>query len=201
MASDAAPQPHNARSGMLARGFAAVRSLGILPLLVVVALGALGGLGAFTFGYGKGFSYMRNDPSACANCHVMQDHFEAWQKSSHHQVATCNDCHLPHNFVGKWWVKSDNGFFHSLAFTTGSYHDPIQIKDRNRRVTQNACLHCHENTVHQMYPVEASWTGGKTAATQMTQCIQCHNDVGHAGRRRGSVGFGNREGPTPLYSP
>ncbi len=155
-------------------------------IVVAILLGLVVGLGAFTFGYGKGFSYLQDDPAACANCHVMQDHFASWERSSHHDVATCNSCHLPHNFVGKWWVKSDNGFFHSLAFTTGQFHDPIQIKPRNRRVTQNACLHCHQATVHEMLPApEATAQAGGA----MLQCIACHADVGHAGRRRGSIGF------------
>lgn len=161
---------------------------GFIPVALAILLGLIGGIGAFTFGYGKGFSYMSNDPTACANCHVMQDHFDSWQKSSHHHVATCNDCHLPHNFVGKWYVKSENGFFHSLAFTTQSYHDPIQIKPRNRVVTQNTCLHCHQDIVHQMLPEEANG--------QMLQCIQCHADVGHAGRRRGSIGIPPRDPPS-----
>src|SRR5690606_1423270 len=67
-----------------------------------VLFGILGGVGAFTFGYGQGASYLSNNPLACANCHVMQDHYNSWQNSSHRHVAVCNDCHLPHNFAGKW---------------------------------------------------------------------------------------------------
>lgn len=162
---------------------------GFFPIALAILLGLIGGIGAFTFGYGKGFSYLVDDPKTCANCHVMQDHYDSWQKSSHHNVATCNDCHLPHNFIGKWYVKGDNGFFHSLAFTTQDYHQPIQIKPRNRVVTQNACMHCHNDIVHQMLPENP---GG-----QMLQCIQCHNDVGHAGRRRGSIGVPPRD-PTSV---
>jgi cytochrome c nitrite reductase small subunit len=144
-----------------------------LPLLIAVALGAFGGIGAFTFGYGEGASYLTNDPQACANCHVMQGHYNSWVNSSHSNVAVCNDCHLPHNFVGKWITKADNGFFHSLAFTTNDFHEPIQIKPRNRRVTQNACLHCHADVAHNMLPAD---TGG-----DMLSCVHCHADVGHAG--------------------
>jgi cytochrome c nitrite reductase small subunit len=164
--------------------------IGFFPLAAAVVLGILGGVGAFTFGYGKGFSYLLDDPKACANCHVMQDHYDSWQKSSHHHVATCNDCHLPHDFVGKWVVKGDNGFFHSLAFTLENYHEPIQIKPRNRRVTQNACMSCHEDIVHQMMPAQP---GG-----EMLQCVQCHADVGHGQRRRGSTGFGPRDLHVPV---
>ena len=144
----------------------------ILPFAVAIIVGMLGGIGAFTFGYGKGFSYLLNDPRACANCHVMQGHFDSWVASSHHHVATCNDCHLPHNFAGKWMVKGDNGFFHSMAFTLQNFHEPIQIKPRNRRVTQNTCIDCHTDVVHQMLPEDPS--------AQMLLSNHCHQDVGHA---------------------
>lgn len=143
-------------------------------LAVTVAVGLLVGLGAFTFGYGQGASYLVDDPQACANCHVMDGHLESWQKSSHARVATCNDCHLPHDPVGKWVVKADNGFFHSLAFTFENFHEPIRIKPRNRRVTQGTCLDCHRELVHNMLPA--------TDGGDMLTCIHCHSDVGHAGR-------------------
>jgi cytochrome c nitrite reductase small subunit len=82
----------------------------------------------------------------------MQEHYDSWVKSSHHGVATCNDCHLSHDPAGKWITKADNGFFHSLAFTTGDFPEPIQIKARNRRVTQAACLRCHGDLVNHMRP-------------------------------------------------
>ncbi len=143
-------------------------------------LGVLGGLGAFTFGYGDGAAYLTKDPAACANCHIMQSHFDSWTKSSHKNVATCNDCHLPHNFVGKWTTKADNGFFHSLAFTTNDFHEPIQIKARNRRVTQHACLFCHGEFVDHMKPSGPALDFGGGHEDQMLSCIHCHSDVGHA---------------------
>lgn len=153
------------------------RWLAVLPMLTAAMLGMLGGLGAFTFGYGEGTAYLTNDPASCANCHVMQGHYDAWLRSSHAAVATCNDCHLPHDFVGKWVTKGDNGFFHSLAFTTNNFHEPIRIKPRNRRVTQNACLHCHSDFVNHMLPA--------TRGADMLLCVQCHADVGHSQRPKG----------------
>lgn len=139
-----------------------------------IMLGLLAGVGTFTFGYGKGASYLSNNPQTCVNCHVMQEHMDSWQQSSHHHVAVCNDCHLPHDTIGKWVTKADNGFFHSLAFTLGEYDDPIQIKPRNRRVTQSTCVDCHNDFVHNLLPA--------TAGSDMTNCVHCHADVGHAGR-------------------
>lgn len=132
------------------------------------------GVGGFTFGYAKGLSYLSADPAACANCHIMQDYFDTWQKSSHHHVAVCIDCHLPHSFVRKYAAKADNGFFHSMAFTLNNFHEPIQIKPRNRRIAQENCVACHQNVVEQMLP--------ESAGEEMLQCIHCHADVGHGAR-------------------
>jgi len=149
-------------------------------MLFATLVGVLAGLGTFTFGYGKGGSYLSNDPQSCANCHVMQPHLDSWQKSSHHHVASCNDCHLPHDFAGKWITKADNGFFHSVAFTLQDYHDPIQIKPRNRRVTQRSCIHCHSDLVHALLAdgSEINLTDGSTQHS--FSCVHCHSDVGHA---------------------
>jgi len=70
-------------------------------------LGAALGLGAYTFVYARGYSYFSNDPAACANCHVMRDYFDSWQRSSHHASAVCNDCHTPHPLVGKYLTKAE----------------------------------------------------------------------------------------------
>jgi len=66
------------------------RSAAVIVALAVL-LGSVIGIGTYTFIYAKGYSYLTNNPAACANCHVMQAQYEAWWKSSHHSVATCND--------------------------------------------------------------------------------------------------------------
>jgi cytochrome c nitrite reductase small subunit len=143
-------------------------------IVFAILLGLLAGLAIFTFGYGKGASYLSNNPKGCVNCHVMQGHFDSWQHSSHHHVAVCNDCHLPHDPIGKWVTKADNGFFHSLAFTLQNYRDPIQIKPRNRRVTQSACVDCHKDFVHALMPA--------SSGDEMISCVHCHDEVGHQHR-------------------
>ena len=90
-------------------------------------VGLLIGIGSYTFVYAKGYSYLTNDPRACANCHIMQDHFDAWTRSSHRSVAVCNDCHTPPGLVPKYMTKARNGFWHSFYFTTGRYPDPLRI--------------------------------------------------------------------------
>ena len=101
----------------------------------------------------------------------MRDHLDAYAKSSHRAVATCNDCHTPPGLVPKYFTKAEHGFFHSLAFTTGNFHDPIQIKSRSLRVTENSCRKCHPDIVHEI-------DTGLTSDSAMS-CIRCHANVGH----------------------
>ncbi len=147
------------------------KSLYIAGIILGIAAGAGAGVGAFTFVYAKGSSYMTNDPAACANCHVMTDHFDAWAKSSHHHVAVCNDCHAPHDLVGKYLTKARNGYNHSLAFTTGNFPEPIRITPANRSVTEESCRYCHAEVVEAI--------DSHSSATNEMSCIRCHSSVGH----------------------
>jgi cytochrome c nitrite reductase small subunit len=117
--------PASGNSPNVVRGWpglrAKLRAIGYGRLALTAIIGALLGVGIFTFGYGQGASYLSSDPRGCINCHVMQDHFNAWQHSSHQHVAVCNDCHLPHHPLKKWVTKADNGFFHSLGVHVGEF--------------------------------------------------------------------------------
>lgn len=136
-----------------------------------VALGSALGLGLYTFEYASGSSYLTNDPKACVNCHIMSEQYEGWLKGSHKNVATCNDCHAPHSLIGKYVTKATNGFWHSFAFTTGKFHEPIQIKARNKRVTEGACRYCHQEVVHS---IDSPYRGSENIS-----CLHCHRSVGH----------------------
>jgi cytochrome c nitrite reductase small subunit len=138
----------------------------VLALLLGIGLG----IGAYTFVYAKGASYLTNDPAACVNCHVMREQFDGWVKGSHRAVAACNDCHTPPGAVAKYTTKALNGFWHSFAFTTGRFHEPIDITPRNRAVTEAACRGCHTATVQ---AIEAHPRSARLA------CLGCHASVGH----------------------
>lgn len=143
----------------------------IVPVLLAVLLGSLIGLGLFTFGYARGSAYMKDDPQACANCHVMQEQFTAWLKSSHRRAAVCNDCHTPAGFLPKYGTKALNGFFHSLAFTSGRFPDDIQITPRNYAVAETACMKCHDRITEGVRSVRGH--NGEV------KCLVCHRNVGH----------------------
>jgi cytochrome c nitrite reductase small subunit len=137
-------------------------------------IGLAVGVGIYTFLYARGGSYLTNDPAACANCHIMRDEFAAWVKSSHRSAAVCNDCHTPPGLLARYAAKAENGFRHSLAFTTRRYPDPIQIRPRNRAVTELACRKCHQEIV---LAIES-----RVGAGEQLACIRCHSSVGHANR-------------------
>ncbi|MCL5271019.1 MAG: cytochrome c nitrite reductase small subunit [bacterium] len=140
-------------------------------LALSLTAGAGLGVGIFTFVYGRGASYLTNNPEACANCHVMRDHFDAWRKSSHHAVAVCNDCHTPASLAPKYLTKGLNGYHHSMAFTLKEIEGPIRITERNRAVTEQACRRCHAEIVQAVDPPHG---GGDNLS-----CIRCHASVGH----------------------
>jgi cytochrome c nitrite reductase small subunit len=144
----------------------------VLAYMFWALLGTSVGVGSYTFIYAEGASYLSDNPQSCANCHIMNDNFDAWHKSSHKAVATCNDCHAPHdNFIHKYYVKGVNGFNHSWAFTTGHYEDNLSITDFNRKVTEQSCRHCHQDVVHAIEPIVERF--------KQLSCIRCHGDVGH----------------------
>lgn len=150
--------------------------LGKLAVASAALLGAMVGVGVFTFDYGEGLSYFSTDPAACNNCHVMNDQYDSWRKSGHHHVAGCVDCHLPHDLVGKYVAKAENGYHHSKGFTFMDFHEPIMIKPKNREILQKACLRCHGDFVHEL-------VAGATTAEDAVNCIHCHSGVGHGPQR------------------
>ena len=140
----------------------------ILALTLAVGLGVLFGIGAYTFTYAEGQSYLRDDPDACINCHIMEPQYESWINSSHQHVATCNDCHAPESYVPQYLAKIDNGFRHAWAFTFDNFDEPIRAIPRNQRVTQQRCVDCHIDMAHPIVD-----------ADREPYCASCHGDVGH----------------------
>ncbi len=148
---------------------------GRVLLALAVLLGIPLGLGAFTFIYAEGASYLSTDPKACVNCHIMEPQYAAWQKASHHTIATCVDCHLPATGMAKWMAKGLNGWNHSRAFTMQDFPEPIRITPRNADILQDNCLRCHGDLVHDL-------VAGATTDRQAIRCTHCHATVGHGPR-------------------
>jgi cytochrome c nitrite reductase small subunit len=151
-----------------------------LLLGLAMLVGASAGIGGYALVYAEGPSYLSSDPKVCANCHIMQAQYDSWQKSSHHHVAICNDCHLPQGFVAKYVAKVVNGYNHSKAYTLQDFAEPIAIKPFNSRITQEACLSCHRPLVN-----DAAMAKG---SSEEVSCVHCHSTAGH-GERAGLGGL------------
>jgi cytochrome c nitrite reductase small subunit len=152
-----------------------MRRLGRRGWILAGLVGIVAGVGGFTFDYGEGWSYFSTDPRACANCHIMNDEFNSWTKGPHHGAAKCIDCHLPHDFIGKYMAKAENGYHHSKGFTLQDFHEPIMIKPKNAAILQESCLRCHGDFVHDI-------VRGSTTDEDAVQCVHCHRGVGHGAR-------------------
>lgn len=161
------------------------RTLLLLSLLAAMLVGVFAGSGAYTFVSAHGTSYLSNNPDVCVNCHIMREQYDGWRHGSHHAVATCNDCHLPHdNFAHKLFVKASNGYYHSKAFTFQNFPEPIRIKPGNAEVLEANCRHCHgavtdEITAHGTLGVPTD----PTLKADLYGCVRCHQEVGHGTRR------------------
>lgn len=163
-----------------------MRTMSRRNLLIVCAVlsGLFLGVGGFTFRYAEGLSYFSKKPEACVNCHIMQPQFDSWQKASHHGVATCVDCHLPHDFINKYLAKASNGYHHSKGFTLQDFEEPIRLKPGNFKILQANCMECHSEIVHNL-------VAGATTDRDAVNCLHCHQRAGHGtpfgigGRDRG----------------
>jgi cytochrome c nitrite reductase small subunit len=147
-----------------------------LKLLLSILIGLLVGAGGYTLYYAQGASYLSNDPRTCVNCHVMRDQFDGWQKASHHAFAACNDCHLPHDFFGKWLTKISNGYGHSEAFTLQKFHEPIRIRPGSAGVLNANCMYCHRDFVREI-------AAHRVIKDEELYCVRCDDSVGHGPSR------------------
>ncbi len=150
------------------------RRLLVLPFAILAALvaivGGLFGFGFFTFTYAQGFSYMSDDPAACANCHVMRDIYDSYNRSSHKGIAACNDCHVPHDPIGHYALKAYDGWKHSKAFTLGEIPEPIRIEPFDKQIALGNCLRCHGDMTSTM---------NHQGTAEATDCLRCHTGEGH----------------------
>jgi cytochrome c nitrite reductase small subunit len=69
--------------------------------------------------------------------------------------------------VAKYYTKADHGFWHSYAFTTGDFQEPIRMKARSQAVTESACRVCHLTIVQ---AIDTPHGGNERLS-----CIHCHH--------------------------
>lgn len=145
---------------------------------VLILLGALSGLTLFALIESKAVSYLSDDPETCVNCHVMTPQYTTWKHSSHREVASCNDCHVPQdNVFKKYFFKAKDGMYHSYVFTTRGEPEVIKMHEAGTEVVHNNCIRCHQDQVTDA-ALTATVTNHNAHRTDRL-CWECHKEVPH----------------------
>ena len=164
-------------------------------LPVLVSIGIFVGLGFYVLYLSKAASYLSDNPETCVNCHVMAPQFATYQHSSHREVATCNDCHVPHNNVfNKYFFKAKDGLRHASMFALRMEPEVIFILEEGKKVVHNNCIRCHSKTLTD--PKLATQVPNHAHNTQDRVCWECHREVPH-GRVNSLSSVPNARVPVP----
>ncbi len=147
-------------------------------LPVIILLGVFVGTGLFVIHASRAHSYLSDKPETCINCHVMYPQYASWKHSSHSQVASCSDCHVPHdNMAKKYFFKAADGARHAAIFTARLEPEVIHIKQAGITAVQDNCVRCHQDLVEMTTLIEI--TGKNYQQSQGKRCWDCHREVPH----------------------
>lgn len=163
------------------------------PVLILMAIFV--GMGAYILQISRFTSYMGDDPSTCVNCHIMAPQYATWTHSSHREVATCNDCHVPHqNAFLKYYFKAKDGMRHAAMFTLRLEPQVIFIKEEGKQVVQDNCMRCHQDLVN---PLQTTMKSEKVMHHHQDRfCWECHRETPH-GRVNSLSSVPNARVPLP----
>jgi cytochrome c nitrite reductase small subunit len=141
-----------------------VVAIGVITLVAVAAVGM----------YATNFTaYLGNDPATCNNCHVMDAVYENWYHAGHGKVAVCVDCHTPHAFIPKYFVKAMSGFRHVSIFSFGKIPVAFRALESTDNIVQENCIRCHSETVSAILD---------NPMPMDRYCFDCHRDASHGER-------------------
>jgi cytochrome c nitrite reductase small subunit len=141
-----------------------------------LSFGVMGGAGLFVIHASRALSYLSDEPETCTNCHVMTTQYVTWQHSSHANVATCNDCHVPHtSLAAQYGFKAKDGLWHSTVFTMRWEPQTIRLSARAVPVVENNCRRCHAAVIAD--------TASALHQPGDLRCWDCHREVPHGSIR------------------
>lgn len=153
------------------------------------------GIAAYLFYVSRAHSYLSDNPETCINCHLMAPQFATWQHSAHREVATCNDCHVPHdNLFNHYLFKAQDGMRHATVFTLRAEPQVIQIKEAGIAVVQENCKRCHTDLNERIGLLEVTRENNLHGEGKL--CWDCHREVPH-GRVKSLSSTPNARVPLP----
>ncbi|MGL1889509.1 MAG: cytochrome c nitrite reductase small subunit [Reichenbachiella sp.] len=145
---------------------------------VTILCGMIAGLGFYILNVSNAVSYLSDDPKTCINCHVMTAEYITWDHSSHRNVASCNDCHVPHNNVfNKYYFKAKDGLYHATIFTLRMEPQAIKMREPSEKVVQNNCIRCHSDQVADAKM--SAWVENHQENRFERKCWECHRETPH----------------------
>jgi cytochrome c-type protein NapC len=179
----------------MSKVFKKLRGWGAGPGSFAVLIAGLA-LGAIFFATGGSFMVYANSEHFCANaCHEMlpltQEH-----KGTVHDVnrtgvrATCNDCHVPHEYIPNYLAKV--GLLSDVwGHWTGSINSKEKFEAKRYQLARRVwvymkdndsreCRHCH--TTAKMDPEKQSDKAKRRhekARLEGLTCIECHFSIAH----------------------
>ena len=161
--------------------------------------GAFFGLGFYILKLSNAASYLSDDPKACLNCHVMTPQYLTWNKSSHREVASCNDCHVPQdNVFNQYYFKAMDGLYHSAVFTFRAEPEVIVARESSAEVIQNNCIRCHETRITDAKLL--SFVDDHEHHRTDRTCWECQRETPH-GRVKSLSSVGHQIEPIPVHIP
>ncbi len=108
----------------------------------------------------------------------MTAEYITWDHSSHRNVASCNDCHVPHNNVfNKYYFKAKDGLYHATIFTLRMEPQAIKMREPSEKVVQNNCIRCHSDQVADAKM--SAWVENHQENRFERKCWECHRETPH----------------------
>lgn len=131
----------------------------------------------------------------CLSCHVMQTPYDEYVQSNHSEnrtgvVATCADCHLPHDYPEKLFVKASR-ITEVWSLLTGVIDTPEKYEKMRLTMARNVweefegndsapCRGCHEiDKMDSDKQSEHAVKAHRRAKKNNTTCVTCHLGIAH----------------------
>jgi cytochrome c nitrite reductase small subunit len=108
----------------------------------------------------------------------MSSYYQGWDKSSHKNVTTCNDCHLPqNNILSKYAFKAVDGLYHTAMYVAKAEPQVIRPNKSTQGVIVENCVRCHSPLTTEFVKMDAKLDD--MVEGRVKACWDCHAQVPH----------------------
>jgi nitrate/TMAO reductase-like tetraheme cytochrome c subunit len=134
----------------------------------------------------------------CVSCHEMKIPEKEYLESKHAVnasgvVAECHDCHIPHSYPQKLFVKAKAGIKDAYGHITGVIDTPEKYEAKRKEMAETEwarmrandsaeCRHCHQIVFDEKSLALQKKSGARDHRKGMEKgktCIDCHTGLVH----------------------